>query len=175
MIRLISSLTFCMLVFAANFCISQANGPLASTNLPSSFAPPWPEYQPKVPQEATNWGVGVRGVQLLLYPTNTVIESGSSITMLAVITNTSTNSIQVIEKDAESDFELLLTNVAGKVYDLTPVLRGRRLSMEIKGGAQLALNIPVTFRSDVEPGDTHFEQLASASSKTRDLPLSPTC
>jgi hypothetical protein len=142
-----------MVVFAANFCNAQASGPLDFTNSPGSIAQPWPEYQPKIPQEATNWGVGVRGVQLLLYPTNTVIDGGSSITVLAVIRNTSTNSIQVIEKDAERNFDLLLTNVAGKVYHLTPHKAGRNLSMEIVRGTQLALNIPVTFRSEIEPGD----------------------
>jgi hypothetical protein len=142
-----------MVVFAANFCNAQARGPLDSANSPGSIVQPWPEYQPKVPQEATNWGVGVRGVQLLLYPTNTVIDGGSSITVLAVIRNTSTNSIQVIEKDAERDFDLSLTNVAGKVYHLTPHKAGRNLPMEIVGGAHLAMNIPVAFRSDVEPGE----------------------
>jgi hypothetical protein len=142
----------CLVAFQANRIIGQ---PIAAGKDSNSWDSglPWPANQPSVPLEATNWGKSFQGVQLLIHSTNTVIEAGSSITVLTVITNGSTNVVHLVESSPDRDFDLSLTNAGGRSFHLTPIRPGRSLSMALDGGTKLALNIPVSFVKTIDPGD----------------------
>jgi len=85
--------------------------------------------------------------------TNTVVEPGASIKVLAVMTNGSTNAIRYLEMNNAMDFDLTLTNAFGKSYYLTPELATRNLPGGMYAGQQLVMAVPVTIRKSVEPGD----------------------
>jgi len=87
--------------------------------------------------------------------TNSIIDSGSSIAVLAVIKNGSTNAIQVADTGGKTDFDFFLTKGAGKLYDLTPTsdLNHLRKLVTINAGEQSASTIPVPFGKNLAPGD----------------------
>ena len=53
----------------------------------------------------------------------------------------------------DEEFDLILTNQAGKLFRLTPRRPGFTTSMNLGAGKQLAQNIPVTFVKTIDPGD----------------------
>jgi hypothetical protein len=123
----------CMVICAANLCIAQ------------------PPKEPPVP---TKWGRSVEGVQLSIGATNTVAGAGAAIWVATVITNKSTNAISVVESRRETDYDLLLTNVANRVYHLTPRFALFSRHMEpLNPGKAYVLTIPVAFPSNIEPGE----------------------
>jgi len=86
--------------------------------------------------------------------TNSVVESGGSLTIRTIITNASTNDIIIFATGAETDFDILLTNGNGKVYRLSP--RGADGSVFRDGihpGRQSTENIPVSIAKNVEGGE----------------------
>jgi hypothetical protein len=164
MIAKVLSLTVCMSLFGANLCMAQSNTTIGNPDL--SRLMPYKGDQPKVPVHATNWGPSVRGVRLLIYMTNSVVESGSTANVLTVITNGSTNSIGLGFTALPSDFGVLLTGSGGRLYHLTAPPLALRINqrMTIMPGEQDARNIQVTFgepihawedglRKNIEPGD----------------------
>jgi len=144
----------CMLVFGPVVFGAQSNAPPnAAPNLQTFVVKRAPRAQPKIPSDATNWGATVEGVQLLIYETNRIVQDAASITLLTVMINGSTNTILFEESDKSTDFFVLLTNVAGKVYNVTPFVRGRRSLLDLNPGEMWPFNIPVTFPKSIEPGD----------------------
>jgi hypothetical protein len=107
------------------------------------------------PQDVTLWGKSVQDVQLALTMTNSVVESGSSIVVRATIKNTSTNTIRLDYTGMPSDFDLILTGGAGKIRHLipAPIIVHMHVLLSIIPGEQRAWPIPVTFGSDISPGD----------------------
>jgi len=85
--------------------------------------------------------------------TNSIVDSGSSISVLTVIKNTSTNDIQLIEESPVIDFDLSLTNSAGELHRLTPVLPSRVVTIEISRDRERVMEIPVKFGKSIQPGD----------------------
>jgi len=153
MTRLIALLSTCLLVYVGNLCNAQSNGAPDVIRSQAFVVKRAPRYQPSIPFDATNWGTTVRGVQLLAYATNTIVESGSTITVLTVIKNGSTNTAEFVESEKARDFDLLLTNNAGKSYFLTPMLAGRNSSLPIDPMELWPFDIPVTFPTNIQPGD----------------------
>ena len=172
MMKQMTLVSMCMLALATNACMAQSDLRLR-TNKDGTFSVPgsdvhiqsnrdgtysypgleWPPNQPEIPVEATNWGRPVQGIQILIYTTNTVVEPGSSIEVLGVITNASTNHIRYLDQTAAMNFDLTLRNASGKSYYLTPQLpTGNRIG-GLNAGRQIRMIIPVSFWKSIEPGD----------------------
>lgn len=105
-------------------------------------------------KEGPKWGKSVEGVQLSISMTNDVVGQGRSFTMVTLITNASTNTVFFAHINATVDFQILLTNASGKLYNLTPHVAGGsagRLMLDPGLNSQVA--VPVTVGKNVEPGD----------------------
>jgi hypothetical protein len=143
-----------MAVLGINLCIAQSNVP------PEAPQPPvgkkeWSEPQPTVPAGATNWGPNVQDVRLSIMMTNFVVTTGSTINVVAVITNASTNRISLVTAFSPRDFNLLLTNNNGKSWPLIPKL-GDFLTVTdetIRPGEVIVRTLPAWFRDEIGPGD----------------------
>jgi len=140
-------------VFETTYCGAQPT-PSAEAHNSNSFSlqpSSWPV--PRIPEDATNWVPGIEGVQLLIYATNATFYRGTTITLVSVIRNGATNAIYLVESTPETDFNLLLTNRMGKVYHLTPLRETRNMSRTIESAKLAPMSIPVTFGTNIEPGD----------------------
>jgi hypothetical protein len=147
-------LSMYILVFGANLCTAQSNGPPEVTTPETLPYDPWPAYHPKIPADATNWGTPVQGVQLLIYTTNSVMERGSSIEVLTVIRNAATNLIRLGEQNPWNDFDFSLTNAAGNSYKLNrPHRNTLNLMVGLNPRTQRAMFIPVESWKSMVPGD----------------------
>jgi hypothetical protein len=142
-----------MLAFWPKVSSAQSNAPLNAANLGTYVIRRSPHPQPTIPSDATNWGNSVLGVQLLIYATNRAADTGSSITVLTVIKNGSSNSIQLAEQGKSRDFNLLLANATGKLYHLTPLDRHSISGLELDAKELGPFDIPVTFPRNIESGD----------------------
>jgi len=122
----------CIFAFGGNLCSAQSNAP-----------PP-----------SIEWGRNERGVRLSITMTNRVVISRSSTVLTALITNSSTNNIVLFWSSPETDFYLSLTNNAGKSYLLTPhFIEGSTGRETIYPAGRKAEAVPVTFGSEIQPGD----------------------
>ena len=126
-------------------------------------------------QAATNWGKSVQGVQLSIVMATNVFQVGSSTTVEAVTTNSSTNDIVVDIFAPTIVFDVLLTNSAGKTYHVTTPMpiRGPRHFVTIKPGEKSTESIPVTFGKtrfgdSVEPGNYTLRATRHFSSSKED-------
>ena len=109
--------------------------------------------QSSFPSVTTNWERTVQNVQLLISTTNSVVESGSSGAVMAVIRNGTTNAIVVYEMGPTFDFGVSLTNTAGQLYQLTSRPdRTMVARVTVESGKQLASTIPVTYGKNIQPG-----------------------
>lgn len=158
--------SICLVVFGASLCMSQSNAPAASSNLatfPFHFSN---GVQPKAPAEATNWGPTIQGVRLSITMTNSVVELGTTNIVVAVITNFSTNFIELGVYGGSGgtgtafDFDPVLTNGDGKLYHLVPPppnpLQERShtgAGMPMHPGEQCVWLLSVPFGKAIEPGD----------------------
>jgi hypothetical protein len=101
-----------------------------------------------------SWGKPIQKAQLSISMTNSVIERGSSISVFAVLTNASTNTIYIVQLAKSSDFDLFLTNRAGKVYHLIPpFLIGSTRTIPVYPAASNSRWLSVTIGTNVERGD----------------------
>ena len=107
----------------------------------------------KVPLDGTNWGKPEHGVRLLIYTTNAILQAGLSINALTIITNGSSARILLDEMGPDDDFDLFLTNSAGRYYHLTPPRAHMNTAAAIEAGTESAMMIPVRFRANIQPGD----------------------
>ena len=125
-----------IIMFAASLCKAQSN----------------PHKQ------KLEWGKNVQGVQLYLTATNTVTVVGSTINVIVVLTNASTNPISIVfERYSEgtTDFDFTITSDDGKLYDFTPPspTLGSSMNVTIKPTETDSRTIPVTFRKEIKPGN----------------------
>jgi hypothetical protein len=149
-----------MVAFGAIACIAQSNNnPVASDSVRSSGGPlgtaPLKNEQFKVPACATNWGASVQGVQLLIYMTNTIVQREAIFTVLAVITNSSTNTITLSRSQPQIDYDVFLVSGTGNSYELTPRPRFMRLSGQLKLAPreQNGVSVPLAIGMEREQGD----------------------
>jgi hypothetical protein len=107
-------------------------------------------------QAGTNsvWGHAVEGVHLSISATNLVIDRSSSLVIQAVLENESTNIVGIGESTAAADFDLLLTNGAGKSYNLRQTRdRTSFRSPTISPEGKRAFTIPLQVGTYIAPGD----------------------
>ena len=111
------------------------------------------------------WGENVQGVQLSITMTNSFFESGSTITIVTVIKNSSTNAIQLAELSQPADYDILLKNGANKVYHLIqkPLIIRMRTMLTINPGEQIVRIIPATIGMNIVPGDYTLQATRSFS------------
>lgn len=117
----------------------------------------------KVLADATNWGPSVHGIRLTIVATNTSFPVGSESILLAVITNSSTNSIQVLRMGLERGFYVSATNASGKSYILREPLPGSRYSVPLNPGDKTGCEISISFETNMEPGDYIVSGFTSVS------------
>jgi hypothetical protein len=164
-----------IVVLGASLSEAQSNAPLDTTNSRTLIDKLHGESF-KVPLEATNWGKAEQGVRLLIYTTNVIFKAGSSITALTIITNGSSAHIFLEEAGFEDDFDLFLTNSAGRYYHLTPPRMHMSSMTGIASGTESAMMIPVRFRANIAPGDylliaTRYFTLNKADFRLESNPL----
>ena len=125
-------LTICTILIGSNPCIAQSNNAA----------------------ESLHFGKSIQVAQLSITATNNVIQSGGPLTIVTIITNASTNVIDVIHTGQPGDFTIALTNGEGKSYQLTEPVRdsSMRYKIAIRPGEQITRNILVTFGKNIEPG-----------------------
>jgi hypothetical protein len=135
--------TICLMVCWISACVGQTN----ST------------------ETISNWGEDVQGVQLSITMTNTIIEIGSTITLVTVIKNTSTNSIQLAQIWQPADYDVLLKSGADKVYHLIqqPLVIRMKTMLTMSPGEQNVRIIPATIGKNIEPGDYTVQATRSFS------------
>jgi hypothetical protein len=107
------------------------------------------------PQTATNWGESVQGVQMAITMTNSVVEAGPEIPLVAVIKNSSTNKVKFYETGMPGDFYVALTGSAGERYDIIqlPITTHMQNLRAIYPGEQNVRTLPVSFGKNIRPGD----------------------
>ena len=131
MVKTIILISICLAAIEANMCLAQSNNS----------------------QTITNWGKSVQGVQLSITLSNRIFQVGSSPTVAAVIRNSSTNDITLLDVGVNGN--VLLTNNTGKSYNIVKpvtILYPTRF-VTIKPGEERDESIWVTFGEDIEPGD----------------------
>jgi hypothetical protein len=102
----------------------------------------------------TNWGRSVKDIRLAINITNGVIEAGSLTAVATVIHNASTNAISLISEGPAVDFDFVLTNGAGKLYQLSPqFVAGSTMKLTLSPGEDLPVKAPVSFGTNIEAGD----------------------
>jgi hypothetical protein len=106
-----------------------------------------------IPVDATNWGPSVHGIRLAILAANTSFRAGSDTTLVAVITNSSTNPIQVLRIGMVSAFSVFATNASGKGYRLTDPLPSSRHTGPLNPGDTASCDIPIFFGTNMEPGE----------------------
>jgi hypothetical protein len=126
----------CLVVFGTSLCLAQAIDH----------------------SDATDWGKNVQGVQLSISTTTTnssVIKTGSSINIVAVIRNSSTNAIRLVQIWQPADYDVFLTSGAGKTYHLIdrPLIIRMRTILTINPGEQNIRIIPVKIGKNIETGN----------------------
>ena len=106
-------------------------------------------------QTSSSRWMDVQGVRMSITLTNDVIEAGSTITLVAVIKNSSTNAIHLGQLWEPADYDVLLTSGAKKVLHLIqePDISTLNTRLTINPGEQNVRVIPVTFGKSIEPGD----------------------
>jgi uncharacterized membrane protein len=109
-------------------------------------------------EQKVEWGQGVQGVRLSLIITNIVIEAGSTVRVAVVLTNGSTNSISVLFEvyaEGASDLEFTMANKEGTLYHFKPPLPSLNsvVNITLRPMGTRSLTIPVTFPSEIKPGD----------------------
>ncbi len=125
-------ISVCSITIAANFSAAQTNGQPAGAI----------------------WGKPVQSVRLSITLTNSVVEAGLSILVLAEITNASTNPITIVQFGKSADYDLMLTNALGKEYHLIPpFVAGSTWTVSIKPGQSIFRSLPVSFGPNIEAGD----------------------
>jgi hypothetical protein len=104
-------------------------------------------------------GTNIFGMQLSITMSNSVLVAGHNTSLYAEITNTSTNTITVVETGPMTDFDVLLTTATGKEIDLTPKLNGEgfRMAIRLAPGQHRRWLIPVLITEDIEPGSYALE------------------
>jgi hypothetical protein len=106
------------------------------------------------PAQLTEWGMSVQGVQLSISITNSVIKPGEESCIETIITNSATNAIDLCMTGSDTDFDLFLTNGAGRGYNLTrEFIAGSTLYYTIDKTNKFAETIPLAVGTNVEPGD----------------------
>jgi hypothetical protein len=107
------------------------------------------------PAQLTEWGMSVQGVQLSISITNSVIKAGEQMCIETIITNSATNAIDLSMTGRDTDFDLFLTNGAGRGYSLTSsdYMAGSTFYYTINKTNKFAEKIPLTVGTNVEAGD----------------------
>jgi hypothetical protein len=103
--------------------------------------------------------------------TNSVVQSGSSSIIVAVITNCSTNFVELGVTNPEVDFDPILTDGSGKVLHLIarpppPLLTRSSTVMTMNPGEQCVWVLSVPFGNGIAPGGYTLQ--ASRGFKTSD-------
>ena len=161
----------CFGICGVRLCVAQSNAASGATNR-VPFAPHfWNGVQPAAPIGATNWGKAVQGVRLSITMTNSVVQSGSSSIIVAVITNCSTNFVELGVTNPEVDFDPILTDGSGKVLHLIarpppPLLTRSSTVMTMNPGEQCVWVLSVPFGNGIAPGGYTLQ--ASRGFKTSD-------
>jgi hypothetical protein len=162
-------LKLCIGLLEANLCLAQSNTTVAPNSLaPFDFSN---GVQPKAPPGATNWGKSVAGVRLSITMANGFVEAGSTNIIVAVITNSSTNFIEMGVTSPAADFDPILTSSAGKLYHLVaplpmPLLTRVNMFVAMHPGEQCVWILSVPFVKSIEPGNYTLQ--ASRGFKTSD-------
>jgi len=169
----ITTILICLISFNSQMCRSQTNAAAHSNNASAFGIQVWCGDQVKIPVDATNWGSSVQNVRLQIYLTNSVVHSGSSLTMLGIITNASTNAIALTRTVPTTGYDVRLTSRAGKSYDLTemPALMNARGYYAINQGVISAVTLPVNFGTNIEPGDYTLQATRAFSSSDGNFKL----
>jgi hypothetical protein len=129
--KILAALTS-FVTLASNMCIAESNNPPI----------------------LMNWGKSVQGVQLSISITNNVIKPGEETRIKTIITNSGTNAIDLSMTGSDTDFDLFLTNGAGRGYNLTPeFIVGSTFYYTVNKTNKFAEEIPLTVGTNVEPGD----------------------
>jgi hypothetical protein len=126
------------------------------------------------PQTITHLGDSVQGVQLSITMTNNIFPVGSSVAVMSATKNLATNDIILNIAVPTLNFDLILSNDAGKLYHVTSRLsiRGSMHQFEtIKPGGESFESIPVTFVENIEPGDYTLKATRHFSMGGRDFEL----
>jgi len=140
-----------MVLSGADPCRAQSNDPLQSAGNGQKF-----EHfeRPKAPPCATNWGKSIAGVRLSMTITESAFESGSSVTVLCVISNASTNVIYLGVTGLPQDYDLVLENRTGMAYHLiTPTGAEKNIVISLPPGEVDIRNLDVKLWNEIEPGD----------------------
>jgi hypothetical protein len=129
----IAFLSICVVVFGTTLCMAQTRDSGGTTNS----------------------GNIVQDVHLAISATNSVVEIGASITVIAVITNSSTNAILLADTGGTTDFDFVLTSTTGQVFDLTPKEYSipKRTTFTLNAGESHNWIVPVNVGKKVGPGD----------------------
>ncbi len=122
----------CLVMITANKDLAQTNGPA----------------------QLTTWGMSVQGVQLSISITNSVITAGEETCIETIITNSSMNAIDLFMTGRRTDFDLFLTNGAGRGYSLTSdFYLGSTFDEIVDKTNKFAEKIPLSVGTNVQPGD----------------------
>jgi hypothetical protein len=121
--------------------------------------------------ETTNWGMSIQGVQMALKISNTVVDTDSPIKLLILLTNSSTNSIEVITTGTVADFDFVLTTSAGRAFHLRPPfpLEGMAVREMIKPGQQKIQPATVSIKKSIKAGDYTFKAIRSFRANGRNF------
>jgi len=125
--------TMCLIVFGTNLCVAQTTSQ----------------------SDTNNWGNSIQGIQLSISMTNSVVETRSSIAVMAIIKNSSTNIIYSGELEDSADYDLILANDAGNKYHLIPRASWLHLvkTLTLNPGEQDVRTIFATIGRNTETGD----------------------
>jgi hypothetical protein len=92
-------------------------------------------------------------VQLTIIMSNCVLVVGRDASLYAEITNSSTNTIKLVETGRLTNFDLLLVSDAGKEFNLTPNINdGFRAMIGMAPKQARGWVIPLLMPRDLEPG-----------------------
>ena len=127
----------CAVVFGAGICTAQSSGS----------------------QTITNWGESIQGVQLSIMITNSVLDTNSTITLVAVIKNSSKNAIDLPYTGQPADYDVILRNSSSRMYHLIRMpVTSLNTTVTVKPGEQDVRSIlvalgPISARGIIAPGD----------------------
>jgi hypothetical protein len=109
--------------------------------------------QSNVPADATNWGPTVHGIRLTIVATDTSFPAGSRGSLVAIMTNSSTDSVDVTRLGIDSAFYVFATNAIGKLYRLTPNIFGSRDYHPLNPTNEQVMALAIIFATNMEPGE----------------------
>jgi hypothetical protein len=109
-------------------------------------------------QAESRWGESIQDIRLSITVTNSVVQSGSSGNVIAVITNASKSTIKLLFTGTPADFDLILKNADGKLYHLIPqnVIESA-IPINVDPGKCEITTLTVSFGKNIQPGDYILE------------------